>query len=136
TINLRGDTAGVGAGTGGIFVRPNAVIGVPVGLPQSQRTTAQWFNTAAFTLPPSAAFGNLGRSTVIGPSFVNLDFVAARDFPLRENVKLQFRAEFFNVLNHPNYNLVGRIINDPATFGKVLSQFDPRQIQFGLKLTF
>jgi len=136
TINLRGDTAGVGAGTGGIFVRPNAVPGASVELSGSQRSTEQFFNTAAFTLPPAAAFGNVGRDTVIGPGFVNLDLVAARNFRLRERVQLQFRAEFFNLFNHPNYNLVGRIINDPATFGKVLSQFDPRQLQFGLKVTF
>jgi hypothetical protein len=59
----------------------------------------------------------------------------ARSVRLAEKLKLQFRAEFFNAFNHPNYNLVGRIVNDP-TFGQVLSQFDPRQLQFGLKLIF
>jgi hypothetical protein len=49
---------------------------------------------------------------------------------------MQLRAEFFNIANHPNYNTVGRIINDPATFGRVLSQLDPRQIQLGMKLQF
>jgi hypothetical protein len=48
---------------------------------------------------------------------------------------LQFRAEFFNALNHPNFTLVGRILNDP-TFGQVLSQADPRELQFGFKFTF
>jgi len=48
---------------------------------------------------------------------------------------LQFRAEAFDLFNHPNYNLVGRIINDP-TFGQVLSQLDPRELQFGLKVIF
>jgi len=62
--------------------------------------------------------------------------VIAKNIVLREPVKLQLRGEFFNVLNHPNFNTVGRIINDPATFGKVLSQLDPRQLQFGAKLQF
>ncbi len=72
---------------------------------------------------------------MIGPAFVNADGVVARHFRLKEHMDLQFRAEFFNALNHPNYKLVGRILNDP-TFGQVLSQADPRQLQFGFKFTF
>jgi len=62
--------------------------------------------------------------------------VVAKNIVLREPVKLQLRGEFFNLLNHPNYNTVGRIINDPSTFGRVLNQLDPRQLQFGAKLQF
>jgi hypothetical protein len=64
-----------------------------------------------------------------------MDAVVTRHFRISEGIDLQFRAEFFNSLNHPNYSLVGRILNDP-TFGQVLSQFDPRQLQFGFKLTY
>jgi hypothetical protein len=135
TVNLRGDTAGVGAGTGGIFVRPIAVQGATYELPASQRTTSRYFNTSAFLSPAAGTFGNVGRNTVIGPGFVNADAVLSRNIRLAERLNLQFRAEFFNTLNHPNYNLVGRIINDP-TFGQVLNQFDPRELQFGLKVTF
>ncbi len=135
TINLRGDTAGVGAGTGGIFVRPIALPGATWQLPDAQKTTARYLNTAAFLAPAAGAFGNVGRNTVIGPGFNNLDMVLSRNIRLSERLNLQFRAEFFNALNHPNYNLVGRILNDPS-FGQVLSQFDPRELQFGLKLTF
>jgi hypothetical protein len=135
TINLRGDSAGVGAGTGGIFVRPIALPGVDWRLADSQKSTARMFNAAAFLAPSAGAFGNLGRNTIIGPSFVNVDMVVARYITLREGVKLQFRAEVFNALNHPNFSLVGRILNDP-TFGQALSQFDPRQLQFGVKLTY
>lgn len=135
TANLRGDTAGVGAGTGGIFVRPNAVPGVDWKLKGSERTTARYFNTSAFSQPAAGTFGNVGRNTLIGPGLVNVDAVLARSVRLREKANLQFRAEFFNALNTPNFSLVGRIVNDP-TFGQVLSQFDPRQLQFGLKITF
>jgi hypothetical protein len=62
--------------------------------------------------------------------------VIAKNIALRESVKLQLRVECFNLFNHPNYNIIGRIINDPTTFGKVLNQLDPRQLQFGLKLQF
>jgi hypothetical protein len=135
TINLKGDTAGVGAGTGGIFVRPNAVSGVSASLPGSQRSTSQWFNTAAFIAPPQFAFGNVGRNTVIGPALTNLDLVLVKTFYIREGLHLELRAEAFNLANHPNYNLIGRILNDP-TFGRVLSQLDPRQLQFGAKVVF
>jgi hypothetical protein len=135
TLNLRGDTAGVGAGTGGIFVRPNLVPGTNWQLPGDQQSTARYFNTAAFAAPATGAFGSVGRNTLIGPGFFNVDAVVARHFRIKEGLDLQFRAEFFNTLNHPNFTLVGRIVNDP-TFGQVLSQADPRQLQFGFKVTF
>jgi hypothetical protein len=127
--------AGVGAGTGGIFVRPNAVPGMVSALDGTQRSTAKWFNTAAFLSPPAAAFGNVGRNTVIGPGLSNLDMVVVKNIPVTEAFKLQFRFEVFNIANNANYNVVGRIVNDP-TFGQVLSQFDPRQIQLGIKALF
>jgi Carboxypeptidase regulatory-like domain/TonB dependent receptor len=136
TVNLAGDTAGIGGGTGGILIRPNYVLGQPVDLSGSQRSTGQWFNTAAFIAPPAFAFGDLGRNTVTGPGLTNLDAALAKNIAIREGLKLQFRAECFNLFNHSNYNLVGRIFNDPTTFGKVLSQLDPREFQFGLKLVF
>jgi len=136
TVNVSGDTAGIGAGTGGILIRPNYISGRTVELSGAERTTDRFFNTAAFAAPAAAAFGNLGRNTVIGPSLTNLDLVIAKNIAIKEAIKLQVRGEVFNVFNHSNYNLVGRIINDPATFGRVLNQLDPRQLQFGLKLAF
>lgn len=135
TVNLNGDTAGIGGGTGGILIRPNAVPGADWRLPSDQRTTARWFNTAAFALPAAGTFGNVGRNTVIGPGMVNLDTTVSRTFDLREKARLQIRGEFFNVANTPNYRIVGRLIN-VANFGQVLNQLDPRQIQVAAKLTF
>jgi hypothetical protein len=136
TVNVSGDTAGIGAGTGGILIRPNYISGTNVALSSSERTTDRFFNPSSLVAPPAAAFGNLGRNTVIGPSLTNLDAVLAKNIAITEAIKLQLRGEVFNVFNHPNYNIVGRIINDPSTFGKVLSQLDPRQLQFGVKLQF
>jgi hypothetical protein len=136
TVNVSGDTAGIGAGTGGILIRPNYISGQTLALSSSERTTDRFFNTSALVAPPAAAFGNLGRNTIIGPGVTNLDVVLAKSIAITERIKLQLRGEVFNVFNHPNYNIVGRIINDPATYGKVLSQLDPRQLQFGLKLQF
>jgi Carboxypeptidase regulatory-like domain/TonB dependent receptor len=135
TLNLRGDTAGVGAGTGGIFVRPILVPGATWQLDGSQRSTSRYFNTDAFLSPAAGTFGNVGRNTLIGPGQANADLIVARYIRVKEGIRLQFRAEFFNALNHSNYLLVGRIVNDP-TYGQVLSQYDPRELQFGLKLTF
>jgi hypothetical protein len=135
TINLNGDTAGIGGGTGGILIRPNAVPGASAALPGGQRSTSRWFNTAAFTLPPAGAFGNLGRNTVTGPGLVNIDTTISRTFNVGDRLRLQVRGEFFNLLNHSNYRLVGRLIN-VADFGRVSSQFDPRQVQLGAKISF
>ena len=136
TVNLQGDTAGIGAGTGGIVIRPNAVPGKTAALSGSARSTERYFDTTAFSMPAAATYGNVGRNTVIGPPLTNLDLGVSKSISLRENLKLQLRAEAFNVANHSNYTIVGRIINSPQTFGKVLGQLDPRQIQFGAKLLF
>lgn len=135
TVNLRGDTAGIGAGTGGIVIRPNAVPGVSAELTRSQRSGDRFFNTAAFSLPAAFTLGNLGRNTVTGPGLFDMDFGLARNIQVREYIRIQLRAEFFNLFNHPNYNIVDRIINGPS-FGRVLSQLDPRQLQFGIKFVF
>jgi hypothetical protein len=136
TVNLTGDTANVGAGTGGIFVRPNGVPGVDWKLPRDQRTAARYFNTAAFAMPAQFTFGNVGRNTVIGPGPVNVDLTMGKFFKVNERMSIQFRGEFFNAFNHPNFSVIGRIINTPATFGQALSQLDPRQLQFGVKVIY
>lgn len=136
TVNISGDTAGIGGGTGGILIRPNAVPGQVSTLPSDQRSTARFFNTGAFALTPAFQFGNVGRNTVAGPGLFNIDTTIAKNFAIRERYKLQFRAEFFNLFNTPNHSIVGRLINVPDQFGKVLNQLDPRQIQFALKLAF
>jgi hypothetical protein len=135
TANLSGDTAGIGGGTGAILVRPNAVPGATAELEESARTTARWFNTAAFATPAAYTLGNVGRNTIIGPGLMNLDLMASKSIRFREGVSLQLRGEFFNSFNTPNYNVVGRILNNPQ-FGRVQSQLDPRQIQLGLRLAF
>lgn len=86
-------------------------------------------------MPPAYRFGTLGRNTVVGPGLVNLDATITRNFRGRERVNIQVRGEFFNLPNHPNFNLVGRIINQP-NFGAVLKQLDPRRIQLGTKVSF
>jgi hypothetical protein len=95
----------------------------------------QYFNPAAFVLPPVGQFGNLGRNTLYGPGRWNLDGSVFRSFTLRERMRLQFRAESFNTLNHANLgNPVANI--GTATVGRILSASDPRILQFALKLIY
>ncbi|HJP95551.1 MAG TPA: TonB-dependent receptor, partial [Pyrinomonadaceae bacterium] len=111
--------------------RPNLV-----GNPElSNPTTLQWFNTAAFAFSPPGTFGNAGRNILTGPGFQNVNASLLKNTRLSERFNLQFRAEAFNLFNHPNFNLPDNFLGSP-TFGRITSARDPRHIQFGLKLLF
>lgn len=104
-------------------------------------TADQWFDPSAFLAPPnnSGFYGNLGRDTLIGPGLATWDLSLLKDTPLREKLTLQFRAEFFNLLNRANFNTPNAITFTPAgvspTAGVITStSTTSRQIQFGLKL--
>ena len=118
-----------------------------------------WFNQAAFVLPPRAidpttgitqsarVFGDAGRAILRGPNLVNFDFSSYKTFQLGERFGLVFKAEFFNLFNHPNFQLPnlgsgggssgGGIVNGAG--GAAITLVLPeswRQIQFGVKLQF
>ena len=101
----------------------------------TDRLIAQYFNPAAYVLPPLGSYGNSGRNTLIGPGMVNLDSSLFKMFPIRETVKLQFRAEFFNALNGVNFAAPVANIST-GTVGSILSAGSPRILQFGLRLAF
>ena len=84
---------------------------------------------------PQAPFGNLGRNAFRAPDFEQWDVAVDKTFHIRERFNLQFRSEFFNILNHTNFLIPDPRLND-AAFGTISSTFPPRQIQFGLKLLF
>ena len=159
-------------------VRPDVVPGIPLYLFGSQFPGGKAFNNTVatgacpdgsdrigpFCSPPTDANGNpvrqgnLGRNALRGFGATQWDFAVHRNFPFHESLKLQFRAEMFNVLNHPNFGSVdGDLSDSPGTFGqatKMLGQslvfrglgsggFDPlyqiggpRSIQLALKLIF
>jgi hypothetical protein len=135
TINVSGDTAGIGGGSGAILIRGNPVPGQSAELPSGQRSTAQWYNVKAFAAPPAYTFGTLARNTVVGPGLFNTDITLSKRFRIRERYGVEIRAEAFNLLNTPNYSQIGRIIN-ASDYGQVNSQLPPRQLQFGAKVTF
>ena len=101
-----------------------------------------YFNPAAFASPPAigdgTAFGSCGVGILRGPSQLNLDLGIQRNFPIREAVGLQFRAEFFNFTNTPKFGLPNSdYAAGPSVFGKIASTVaNPRIIQFALKLNF
>jgi hypothetical protein len=99
-------------------------------------TLAVWFDKAAFALPANYTFGNSGSFILRADRFKNLDFSLFKQFTVTERVLLQFRAEAFNLTNSPTFNPPGTNI-DTASGGVVTSTLSsPRNIQFGLKLSF
>jgi hypothetical protein len=109
-----------------------------------KQTLDCFFNQAAFILPPLAPgqtfarqFGNGGRTNLRGPDQVNFDFAMLKNFRITERNRLQFRAEFFNLFNHPQFALPGGTVDEPggASITSTLPD-NERQIQFGLKWSF
>lgn len=129
TVRRSGDPLGVG--TNGA-VRPDMTCNP--NLPHGDRTIQQYFRTSCYAAPPDR-FGNAGRSTVQGPGSNSWDIALFKNFSIREGIRLQFRGEYFNAFNHPNWNMPGRDLGGGG-FGVVSSAQDPRIVQFGLKLLF
>ncbi|MGC1725955.1 MAG: carboxypeptidase regulatory-like domain-containing protein [Candidatus Acidiferrales bacterium] len=134
------NVSGVGFDNGGNdFSRPNQTCNPRLSHP----TLNEWFNTSCFSTPVAGELGNAGRAPATGPDFVNTDFSLIKQFPLpREGMRLEFRSEFFNIWNHPQFALPGEPgtpddFNAPSLFGVVDSTVNnPRLIQFALKLQF
>jgi len=128
-------------GTGSNAGRPNAVAGCD--LYTGYQTLGAWFNTGCFALQPLGTYGNGGRDTIIGPNLWDLDNSLTKDFKPSERVTVQFRAEAFNIMNHPSFQLLptntqifaGAALN--ASAGKIqATNSQPRQVQLALKLLF
>lgn len=95
----------------------------------------EYFNTAAFAPNALGTFGTAPRNFIIGPGLANLDAGLMKNFTLRERLNMQFRAEFFNIFNRPNF---GNPVNteNASNFGAITSAGSPRILQFALKLSF
>lgn len=131
--------------------RPNLVSGVnPINSNwESAPDVIGYLNGAAFEQPADGTFGNLGRNAIFGPSFWNVDFALAKSTQIFDRLNLQFRAEFFNIFNHPNFALPNFFV-DPGSSGQgVITQTPdqaqtnpglggggPRVVQLGVKLVF
>jgi hypothetical protein len=102
-------------------------------LPDSQQTVNRFFDTSCFVLPQSGTFGNSARNVIFGPGLKSVDFSIFKTTNITESVSVQFRAEIFNALNNSNYNEPRR--NGPL-IGRILTENDARELQFGLKIIF
>jgi hypothetical protein len=120
--------------TGGSFGvdRPNVVGNPALANPSPQ----EWFNVNAFAIPPQYTWGNAGRNILRGPGLFTADFSLRRIFALAEKLRLVAEVQGFNTMNRANFNLPEAFADQPATFGKILSAKDPRQIQMALRLQF
>jgi hypothetical protein len=107
----------------------------------SNPALTHYFNTSVFVPPPAigdgTGFGNSPKNFLTGPGFWNTDFALVKGFPIREPVHLEFRAELFNLFNHPNFGNPGSNAASPGSFGVISSTVSsPRIAQFALKLRF
>jgi hypothetical protein len=118
------------------------------------RTPQQFFNPAAFLPPAYGTVGNLGRDTLTGPGLANVDISLLKATQVAERLRAQFRAEFFNALNHANFatpnpvifssgptqgnaaNQIAAVVASPTAGVITATATTSRQIQFGLKLLF
>jgi len=138
---IAGNNSGVNfQNNGNSLIRPNQVCN-PV---LSHPTLAEWFNTACFADPPAGELGDASRTPLSGPRFVNTDFSLIKHFLLpREDMRLDFRAEVFNLFNHPQFGTPGGSVCagcpqiDTPGFGAINTTVNnPRLVQLGLKLAF
>ena len=113
--------------------RPNRVAN-PI-LPSSQQTTAQFFNTAAFTIAPQFTIGNSSRNPVRGPRYNNVDVALIKRVSFSESRNLELRLEAFNLTNTPPLGAPNAVLG-AAGFGSINSAGDPRVLQLGVKFNF
>ncbi len=132
--------------------RPNYVAGCNV---YANQSVQQWYNPACFTASTYGSIGNLGRNNLWGPGYFDTDIGVVKNTKLTERVSLQFRAELYNIFNHPNFGLPNNgifnagsgLTNYQATLSSTAAQITTlvgaggltniaRQTQFSLKLVF
>ncbi len=107
--------------------------GAPISI--SAPTVGQWFNTAAFTVPPSGQFGTAGRNTVEGPGTILFNFALAKDIPLHDMMAFEIRAEANDPFNHANFTGIDTTVNSP-TYGQVISVGSMRKMQIFARFRF
>ena len=122
--------------------RPNVIL--PDQVYGAPKTVLQYLNPAAFQCAGSNSactvfsgqFGNLGRNSLYGPGQRNFDIAVSRQFQMRERFKMEFRSDFFNILNHANWNNPVSSLSSAATFGQITTFGAPRLIQMAMKFYF
>ncbi len=104
-------------------------------LPSDQRNPTRWFDTTAFARPTEPRYGNAGRSIVQAPGLNNLDLSLHRRFPVTDTLRIELRAESFNLTNTTNFRVPGNNFGT-ANFGVLGNAWDNRQMQIGLRIVY
>ena len=125
------------SGTGANFSERAEATGLPVSLDGVARTTLDYFNTAAFTLPPAGQFGNAGRNTIPGPGTVNFDMSLSRFITISQEhgVRGEVRVQADNVFNTPNFSGLATVVN-AQDFGRVTGIKSMREFTMSMRLRF
>ena len=123
-------TFGLGATHNGLATRPDML-----GPVTYDNQLLQWFGTKSFAQPAPGFFGNAGVGTVLSPGLSNFNMAIYKDFRMSERFVLQFRSEFFNALNHPNFGSPNTNFGTGG-FGQITSMKNPRIGELVLKLRF
>jgi len=98
-------------------------------------SASPWFSKSSFTSPAANRFGNAGIGILHGPSLRKYDFSVFRKFTLYERLKLEYRAEFYNLTNTPRFGNPNTNVNS-SSFGTITSASGPREVQMALRVTF
>ncbi len=98
-------------------------------------TLDRWFDTSCFVQPEAFTHGNTGRNILRGDAQENFDLAVYKNINIKEGHRIQFRAEFFNALNHPIFTRPAATINTPAA-GTINNSNEGRVVQFGVKYNF
>ncbi len=121
---------GLVTNTAGLAIRPNQV--API---HTIGKLNEWFSTNSFAAPKYGFFGDASNGTIRGPHQISFNVALYKTFPIKSRLDLQFRAEAFNVANHPNFNNVSTSLG-AGNFGHVTSALDPRILEFAMKLVY
>ncbi len=136
TAYVQGNVASNGR-TGAYYSLRADATGESVSLPGSQRTTLEYFNTAAFTLPPAGELGNAGVDTIPGPPTYNFNMSLDRQivFNREKGINGDFRVAANNVFNTANFSGLGTVVNS-VNFGRVTGVGSMRSVTFSFRLRF
>jgi hypothetical protein len=149
TITAGGNNSGTSGGRDRAVYNGGQAYGTSACTAITTPPCKSYLNPAAFTVNPTyasnpaLAYGNVVKGSFVGPRYTNWDAALHRYFDITEKAKMQFRAEYFNVLNHTNFGNPGTSVGTPSTFGKITGtttnngfNSEPRIAQLSLKLEF